>query len=433
MGNIIVSNIGKAYKQYPTRWSRLAEWIIPFSKPHHTLKWVLNDINFTVNKGDAVGIVGINGAGKSTLLKLITGTTKPTSGTILVNGRVSALLELGMGFHPDFTGRQNVLMAGQLMGLNVNEINELMPAIESFADIGDYIDQQVRVYSSGMQMRLAFSVATAVRPDILIIDEALSVGDAYFQAKCYQRILQFKQQGTTLLLVSHSVGDIVKHCERAILLKNGRIEQDGSSRSVTNRYLDELFGKTRSSDSLEPHVNKSAEDELFKEVTDTYHTRPGYCSQEHRWGHGGAAILDYLIVANGEHYPSRIEGNTKTDFYFKIQFENDFDNVVPGFLIKTLEGIFLYGTNSFIATEGRANLSVIAGEISVFKFSLPVALNEGDYLVSFGISSGNPLSELKPIDRRYDSIMIHVGRTVPFWGIADLRASFEVVGRNEER
>ncbi|MES3023509.1 MAG: ATP-binding cassette domain-containing protein, partial [Pseudomonadota bacterium] len=177
MGAIHVSGLGKAYKQYRSQAARVAEWVLPFAGPRHKLKWVLRDINFQVAAGESVGLIGINGAGKSTLLKLITGTTQPTTGSVATSGQVAALLELGMGFHPDFSGRQNVLMAGQLLGLSNPDIASLMPHIEAFADIGDYLDQPVRVYSSGMQMRLAFSVATARRPDVLIVDEALSVGD----------------------------------------------------------------------------------------------------------------------------------------------------------------------------------------------------------------------------------------------------------------
>jgi lipopolysaccharide transport system ATP-binding protein len=372
-----------------------------------------------------VGIIGINGAGKSTLLKMITGTTQPTTGSVHITGRVAALLELGMGFHPDFTGRQNVFMAGQLLGYGVDYIAALMPEIETFAEIGDYIDQPVRIYSSGMQVRLAFAVSTATRPDILIIDEALSVGDAYFQAKCYKRINQFKEQGSTLIFVSHSPGDVVKHCERAIMLKNSRIQMDGSSRDVTNLYLDELFGKRRDNDKTLPPSRTPSELTLLSESTDEFHTRPGYNPNEHRWGHGGAAILDYLVVADDRRYPSRIESNTKTDFYFKVRFDTDFESVVPGFLIKTLEGIFLYGTNSFMSTRGRERISTRAGDVRVFKFSLPLTLNEGYYLFSFGISSGDPLHELIPLDRRYDSVLLHVERALQFWGIVDLEASFD--------
>jgi lipopolysaccharide transport system ATP-binding protein len=236
MGTIRVHNLGKAFKQYDKRWSRLAEWILPFIGTQHRLKWVLEDISFQLAPGEAVGIIGINGAGKSTLLKLITGTSQPSTGSVAMTGRVAALLELGMGFHPDFTGRQNAFMAGQLIGLSVEEIEQAMPAIEAFADIGDYIDQPVRVYSSGMQMRLAFSVATVKRPDILIIDEALSVGDVYFQHKSFERVREFRKLGTTLLIVSHDRAAIQSICDRAILLDGGRLTKQGSPEEVMDYY-----------------------------------------------------------------------------------------------------------------------------------------------------------------------------------------------------
>ncbi|MDA6259563.1 O99 family O-antigen export ABC transporter ATP-binding subunit, partial [Escherichia coli] len=393
-------------------------------------KWVLRNISFTINPGESDGIVGGNGAAKSTLLKLLTGTTQPTEGTIQICGRVAALLELGMGFHPDFTGRQNVYMSGLMMGLSREQISHLMPEIESFADIGNYIDQPVRIYSSGMQMRLAFSVATAYRPDILIVDEALSVGDSRFQAKCFSRIAEFKKAGTTLLLVSHSASDIVRHCDRAIFLKNGSIELDGSSRDVTNRYMDELFGKTN---SLSEYKKNSTEPKnsmaLFKDADPTetkefYHTRPGYRPEEYRWGQGGARIIDYTIQVNGKHYPSNIESNQLTDFYIKVFFEQSYDNIVPGILIKTLDGIFLYGTNSFLASEGKDEIGVKSGDIKIFKFSFPLDLNSGDYMLSFGVSAGNPQSEMIPLDRRYDSVILHVRKKMEFWGIIDLKSSF---------
>jgi len=431
MGNIRVLGLGKAYKQYSSRWSRLAELVDPRNKPRHQLRWVLKDINFTIQSGEAVGIMGINGAGKSTLLKMITGTTQPTEGSVTITGRVSALLELGMGFHTDFTGRQNAFMAGQLLGYSEEEIAGLMPEIEAFAEIGDYIDQPVRVYSSGMQVRLAFSVATAVRPDVLIVDEALSVGDAYFQAKCYRRINHFKKNGTTLLLVSHSPGDVVKHCERAILLKKGSVVVDGASRDVSNRYLDELFGKKSSNPPARKASNdfyemaKSPDISIMNQQSDIFYTRPGYRKEEHRWGYGGAAVLDYLVVADGQEYPTRIEGNAETSFYFKVRFDADFESIVPGFLIKTIEGIFLYGTNSFLSTQKVEAISSKAGDVKVFRFTVSMALNEGNYLISFGVSSGDPLGELVPLDRRYDSVLVNVGRAVQFWGIVDFSAEFE--------
>ncbi|ECG1191444.1 ABC transporter ATP-binding protein [Salmonella bongori] len=426
--SIKVQNVGKAYKYYSSKWDRVIEKLLPGDKTWHSKKWVLKNISFTIEPGESVGIVGVNGAGKSTLLKLLTGTTQPSKGSINIRGRVAALLELGMGFHPDFTGTQNVYMSGLMMGLNREDIERLMPEIEAFADIGDYIREPVRIYSSGMLMRLAFAVATAARPDILIVDEALSVGDSRFQAKCYARIADFKKQGTTLLLVSHSVGDIVKHCDRAIFLKEGDICMDGAARDVTNRYLDELFGKSDKKPSSrtkhkeeenDPTINMSPE-----ETADIYHTRPGYRPEEYRWGQGGAKIVDYCIQSNGEAFPPSLISAQQTDFIMKVVFEHDFDCVVPGLLIKTLDGLFLYGTNSFLATEGRETISVSRGDVRVFKFSLPINLNSSDYLLSFGISEGNPQTDMTPLDRRYDSIILHVTRNMDFWGVIDLKATF---------
>lgn len=433
MSTISISKVGKAYKQYPNRWARLAEWLLPIKQTRHTLKWVLNDVSFTVNSGESIGIVGKNGAGKSTLLKMITGTTTPTTGSIQLTGRVAALLELGMGFHPDFTGRQNVYISGQLLGMSSDEISRCMPQIESFAEIGVYIDQPVRVYSSGMQMRLAFSVATAIRPDILIVDEALAVGDARFQAKCYSKIAAFKKKGTTLLLVSHNVNDIVKHCERALFIKDGHIAMEGAARDVTNCYLDELFGKNtlnQTSQAMLSNKNKIEENIstqlLLENKSDVYHTRPGYRKEEYRWGHGGAKIIDYDIQSQKISYPSNIQSNTQVDFYLKVIFDRDFDNVIPGLLIKTLDGLFLYGTNSFLASEGKVSCTVRSGDIRIFKFSFPLNLNNGDYLLSLGISSGACLNTLEPLDRRYDSIILHVSKDMEFWGIIDLQSTFQI-------
>lgn len=242
MSLIKVNSVSKAYKHYPNRWARLFEWVTPFYKPRHALKWILSDVHFEAKAGEAIGFLGMNGAGKSTLLKMITGTSKPTKGSIEINGSVAAILELGMGFHPDFTGRQNVLMAGQLMGLKLAEINQLMPEIVAFAEVGDYLDQPIRIYSSGMSVRLAFAVATAKRPDVLIIDEALSVGDTYFQGKSFARIREFQKQGTTLLIVAHDVGALRGICNRFIWLENGSIKVEGNQELV-DTYSEELRHK----------------------------------------------------------------------------------------------------------------------------------------------------------------------------------------------
>lgn len=420
-----VNNLGKAYRSYRSEWGRIASWFgLPgrLSEEH----WVLRNISFDIQPGEAIGIVGQNGAGKSTLLKMITGTLRPTEGQIHIGGRISAILELGMGFNPELTGRQNAHHSLGLMGFDQATIHQLLPGVEEFAEIAEYFDQPIRTYSSGMQMRVAFAVATAVRPEILIVDEALSVGDAYFQAKCYSRVNEYKQQGMTLILVSHAVGDIVKHCDRALLIRQGALAADGAPRDITNLYLDELFGKKNNEGSTEGNATIQAGGKLVGGTDDLYNTRPYYRKEEHRWGHGGARIIDYLVVAGNEEFPSRLESQSPADFYFKILFEEDFDSIVPGMLIKTIEGIFLYGTNSFLSSESERTLSVKAGEVMVCRFSFPVPLNEGHYLVSFGVSSGNPLGELVPLDRRYDSIILDVSRPMQFWGIVDMNAKFAV-------
>ncbi|UVK76564.1 MAG: Vitamin B12 import ATP-binding protein BtuD [Sodalis sp. Ffu] len=431
MKSISVENVAKAYKYYPTKWRRLLEKIQPGSTPRHQKKWVLKNINFEVQAGGSIGIVGVNGAGKSTLLKLLTGTTQPTEGKIEVHGRIAALLELGMGFHLDFSGRQNVYMSGLMQGLSRETLTAMMPEIENFADIGEYIDRPIRIYSSGMQMRLAFAVATANRPDVLIVDEALSVGDSRFQAKCYARIDDFKTQGTTLLLVSHSVEDIVKHCDQAIFLKDGHIAMHGVARDVTNRYLDELFGKPDSDRQTMTSLSTSDSItslliEMDAGSEDVFHVRPGYRPEEYRWGQGGAKILDYLITADGVEYPSSITSNQTVDFIIKVQFYYDYDNVVPGLLLKTLNGIFLYGTNSFLSSGGKEYISVSKGDIKGFKFTFSVNLNQADYLLSFGISAGNSQIDLTPLDRRYDAIILHVSKGMEFSGIVDLNSTFSI-------
>ena len=233
---IAVSNVGKSYRRYARSWHRLCEWASGGRLVWHEAFWALRGITFSVPPGESVGIIGLNGAGKSTLLKILTGTTQPTEGQVQIGGRMAALLELGMGFHPDFTGRQNVMIAGQLMGLSVREITTLMPDIEGFAEIGQYIDQPIRTYSTGMAVRLAFSVATAARPEVLILDETLSVGDAYFQHKCIRRIKEFQEGGTTILFVSHDPTAVKTLCGRALLLDGGRLIQDGPPDRVLDYY-----------------------------------------------------------------------------------------------------------------------------------------------------------------------------------------------------
>jgi lipopolysaccharide transport system ATP-binding protein len=364
MGSIRVSQLGKAYKQYPNRWSRLAEWVLPLRGPRHKLKWVISDISFALSPGDAVGIIGINGAGKSTLLKLITGTTAPTTGSVAITGRVSALLELGMGFHPDFTGRQNAFMAGQLLGLTVEEIASLMPQIEAFADIGDYIDQPVRVYSSGMQMRLAFSVATVRRPDVLIVDEALSVGDAYFQHKSFDRIREYRKLGTTLLIVSHDRAAIQSICDRAILLDGGRLAREGSPEQVMDFY-NALLAE-RDSGKVEQVVTDQGR------VATTS-------------GTGEATVTGITLEnAGGEALEVANVGAAVT-LCVKVRVQRPVARLVLGYMIKDRLGQQIYGTNTHHMNTPLVDMR--AGDEAQFRFSFPLNLGAGSYSVTTALTS----------------------------------------------
>jgi lipopolysaccharide transport system ATP-binding protein len=362
MGTITVTNLGKAYKQYPTRWGRLAEWVLPGSKPRHNLKWVLQDINFTVNAGEAVGIIGINGAGKSTLLKLITGTTQPTTGSVHMTGRVAAMLELGMGFHPDFTGRQNAFMAGQLLGIASEDIARLMPEIEAFAEIGDYIDQPVRVYSSGMQMRLAFSVATAIRPDILIVDEALSVGDAYFQHKSFDRIREFRKQGTTLLIVSHDKGAIQTICDRAILLDTGRLAYQDEPEAVMDYYNAMIAQKE----------NSKIEQVVFG--TGKVQTISGT----------GEAEIESAVILNSKGEPVEVV-NVGENITLKVTARANVSlpELVLGYLIKDRLGQPIFGTNTHHLCFPLKQIE--SGERVTYQFTFPANMGEGSYSITLAL------------------------------------------------
>lgn len=358
MGTISISNLGKAYKQYPTRWSRLVEWFVPFSKPQHQLKWVLQDINFTVNPGEAVGIIGINGAGKSTLLKMIVGTTQPTTGSINITGRIAALLELGMGFHPDFTGRQNTYLAGQLLGMSVEEITSLMPEIEAFAEIGDYMDQPVRVYSSGMQMRVAFSIATARRPDVLIVDEALSVGDAYFQHKSFDRIREFRKQGTTLLIVSHDKSAIQSICGRAILLNAGKLAMQGEPEAVMDYY------------------NAMLADHQNQEVRQIALTKGGQRTDS---GTFEAEIISVNIIDVNEQSIEVVSVGAPVRVRIDVKINSDIDGLVLGFGIKDRLGQMIFGTNTHHTEQSIENAK--SGEIIRFDVLFAANLGVGSFSI----------------------------------------------------
>ena len=364
MGVIRVAGLGKAYKQYPTRWDRLLEWLLPATAPRHKLKWVLRGMDFSVERGEALGIIGLNGAGKSTLLKLITGTTQATCGEIEATGRIAALLELGMGFHADFTGRQNVYMAGQLQGLPVEEIATLMPAIEAFAEIGEYIDLPLRVYSSGMQMRLAFSVATAVRPDVLIVDEALSVGDAYFQHKSFDRIREFRRLGTTLLLVSHDRTAILSICDRALLLNAGELAMLGEPEAVMDYYSALLSEREHRAATVSQRV---LADGMTQTVSGT-----------------GEAQLAGVALRNARgDCVDVVEVGERVRLEIGVRVVADVPRLVLGYMIKDRYGQSIYGTNTDL--KGEPMHALRAGENLAYAFSFAADLGPGSYSVSIAL------------------------------------------------
>ena len=366
MGRITVSHLGKAYRQYPARSSRLLEWLDPRGKPRHQLHWVLQDISFTVNPGEAVGIIGINGAGKSTLLKMIAGTTQPTTGHVHITGRVAALLELGMGFHPDFTGRQNAYMAGQLLGYSAQQMAGLMPQIEAFAEIGEYIDQPVRVYSSGMQMRLAFSVASAQRPDVLIVDEALSVGDAYFQHKSFNRIREFRQQGTTLLLVSHDKGAIQGICDRAMLLNAGRMAMQGDPETVMDYYNAMLAEKEN-----QTVRQQETSDGKIQTIS----------------GNGYATVEEIMLLnEHGERMECVTVGQS-VRLRVKVKANENLSQLVIGYMIKDRLGQVIFGTNSHYLKQELTKIS--KGSTLTFNFEFNANLGCGSYSMAVALHASD--------------------------------------------
>jgi lipopolysaccharide transport system ATP-binding protein len=362
MGRIHVQGLGKAYRQYNHRWARLAEWFLPGQQPRHQLKWVLQDIHFEVQPGEAVGIIGINGAGKSTLLKLITGTTQPTTGSVSMTGRVAAMLELGMGFHPDFTGRQNAHMAAQLLGISVEDITRLMPEIEAFAEIGHHIDQPVRVYSSGMQMRLAFSVATAIRPDILIVDEALSVGDAYFQHKSFERIRAFRQQGTTLLIVSHDKQAIQSICDRAILLGAGHLIMEGKPEAVMDYYNAMLAQKGQQN-----VVQAVLEDGRVQTTS----------------GSGDATMTQIQLLDANDLEVEKVAVGQHLTLKVQVQTHQPIAKLVLGFMIKDRTGQANFGTNTFHLDQPLSQLE--AGRQLTFHIGFDANLGPGSYSIALAL------------------------------------------------
>lgn len=457
---IQVDNLSKSYQIYNKPTDRLKQFVYPsikrmVGKPVHNYYqnfWALQNINFAIPKGETVGVIGKNGSGKSTLLQIICGTLTPTSGTVQTQGRIGALLELGSGFNPEFTGLENVYLNAAVLGLKKEEIEAKLDDILSFADIGNFIHQPVKKYSSGMSVRLAFAVQAQIDPDILIVDEALAVGDARFQAKCFSRLKKLKENGTSILLVTHSSEQIVLHCSYALLLNNGQQITQGDPKLVVNQYHDILFGKTAailSSNSktesdlnnLESTVSESSEpisaSGFYEEVNsqtsydlslndDIFHTHSGYNEHEYRWGDGKARIIDYLLVKGTTQYPHSVESGSTLILVVNIVFLEAVYRPILGFTVKTKEGQVVYGSNTEIThSTGAKAFQKLGLEKTIVqtKIQFQLDLAAADYFISVGIASQQENGP-EPHDRRFDSIHIVVEPTAHFFGLANLNAKF---------
>lgn len=356
-----VSNISKSFKEYKSEWQRILSWFGFNFKPieeHHILK----HINFTVASGEAIGIVGQNGAGKSTLLKIIAGTLKPSKGSVHIDGRISAILELGMGFNPDLTGRQNSYHSMGMMGYTVPQIDAIIDELEEFAEIGEYFDEPLRTYSSGMQLRVAFGVATAYRPEILIVDEALSVGDAYFQHKSLARIKAFQEQGTALLLVSHDRGAIQAICDRAILLEKGAVIKDGNPEEVMDFYNALIAEKENS--TVKQVVKEDGKVETIS-------------------GTGEVKIEDIGIYNNKNEKIEYISVGENVKFKAIVKVHEDIPRLVLGYMLKDRLGQPIFGTNTHHYNKVIENAK--KGDRFEVVFSFNMNLGIGSYSVAVAV------------------------------------------------
>ncbi len=433
---IQVSGLSKKYRLFDNARQRLKEALDPWGRTFHKDFWALRDIDLTVHKGHTVGILGRNGSGKSTLLQIITSVLQPTSGTVEVSGRIAALLELGAGFDPDFTGRENIRQYGRLQGLTASETERRLPEIEAFAGIGEFFDREVKTYSSGMFARLAFASVINVDSDILILDEILAVGDARFQQRCFDKINAFKAAGKTILVVSHAMETIVEHCDRALLLERGRVLAIGDPKPVVDRYRELLFDEiaqqlehsrgasrpTRTSQreadcdlSIPPYV-ASILAEAGEE--DRFVRRPGYNPDETVWGENGNDILDYRLVVEGQELTSdQIMAGQILRVYVLARSPQWVEKLQFGFAMLRTDGIYVYGTNTVMRPS--AFRSWRHGFRIVFEFGVKLSVQSGTYffdLAVFRDVGGNTIR----LKMRRSCFSITAHHTPEFAGVADL-------------
>ena len=415
---IEIKNLSKMYRLYNKPSDRLKDSLGFGKKKRYREHYALRDVSFDVREGECVGIIGTNGSGKSTILKIITGVLAPTAGEVSVHGRISALLELGAGFNPEYSGLENVYLNGTMLGFSQNEINERLDEILSFADIGDFIHQPVKTYSSGMFVRLAFAVAINIDPEILVVDEALSVGDVFFQAKCYHKFEEFKKQGKTILFVSHDLSSITKYCDRAILLNKGHKLFEGTPKEAVDMYKRVLVNQLDDDDEENGKTlwEHDGGETLWRS---TLPINPEVLE----YGSKKAEIVDFAFVDNTGRYSNVIEKGSEMTVKMKVLFHEDIAEPIFAFSFKNLLGIELCGTNTMF--EKIEITPKKAGDVQIISFKQKMDLQGGEYLLSLGCT-GYPHGEFTVYHRLYDVCNLTVVSTKNTVGYYDMNSEITV-------
>ena len=416
---IEVKDVTKVYRLYDKPIDRLKESLSLTHKSYHKDFYALNSLSFTVEKGQTVGIIGTNGSGKSTILKIITGVLTPTTGTVFVDGKISALLELGAGFNMDYTGIENIYMNGTMMGYTKKEMDEKLQEILDFADIGDFVYQPVKTYSSGMFVRLAFALAINVEPEILIVDEALSVGDVFFQAKCYHKFEEFKKQGKTILFVSHDLSAISKYCDRAVLLNQGVKLGEGSPREMIDIYKQVLVGQYELP-SGDKKANLAADEDIRKAAAEKL---DGKNPQALEYGTKEAEIVEYYMTDGAGLRTSAILKGDPFTLHMKVRVHKDLQAPIFALSIKNIKGVEITGTNTMV--EKSFLESVKAGEVLEITFTQKVRLQGGEYLLSLGVT-GYEGDSFTVYHRLYDILNLTVISDHDTVGYFDMESDVKV-------
>lgn len=412
---IQVDHLSKVYKLYNKPSDRLREALgMKVSAREH---YALNDVDFKVNKGETVGIIGTNGSGKSTILKIITGVLNPTKGKVVVDGRISALLELGAGFNMEYTGIENVYLNGTMIGFTKEEIDAKLQDILDFADIGDFVYQPVKSYSSGMFVRLAFAVAINIDPEILIVDEALSVGDVFFQAKCYRKFDEFKEMGRTILFVSHDLGSISRYCDRVILLNKGVKLDEGKPKDMVDLYKKVLVHQDGEKPEGTAALKETSKSVKWKKP---FEINPN----ANEYGTKAAEIIDYTILDESGTDTNTIEKFTDFTIKMRVKFHEEIEDPIYAFTIKNLQSTEIAGTNTMF--EKIAIPPQKAGSIQEVSFTQRMNLQGGEYLLSLGCT-GYHDGEFDAYHRLYDICNITVMAVKNTVGFVDMDSTIEVV------